>query len=217
MLNNNFILLNDYQNEANKLSSFKLENTKSFNNKNIAKLLIILLLIININYFCKYNFSYRENEDNNLKISLLLNDPGSVMQNYSLYGIEKYEQITLLISQINDWNINDTSILNFIDNLQQQTLRDIQIIFILSNDSENSIVNLIKVNTQKDDRIEVIFPIAKEEFLSFYLMNLIKGKFIMIVEKFTVFDKKELENFFSLTKGKIDNIFVKQIQNSTFS
>ena len=174
------------------------------------------MLIIIIKCFSKYSFNYVESEYNSIRMDLILNDSGSIMKNYSLFELIKYEQITLLITQINNWKINDTSILNFIDSLQQQTLKDIQIIFILSNDSEISTVNLIKANTKNDERIEIIFHIENDEFITFYLMNLIKGKFIMILEKLIIFDKEDFENFFSLTKGKIDNIFEKQIQNNTF-
>ena len=210
MFKNNFILLTDYKNENNQLYSFELKNHKSINN---AKLLIILLLIINTNYFYKNYSQSGAFRDKDIIIDQALNDSGSILGNYNLYNLYKYEQITLLIFKINDWIINDTSILNFINNLQQQTLKDIQIIFILSNDSDNERVNLINENIEKNDNMQIFNFSEKEEFNTYYLMNLIKGKFFMILEKFIIFDKKELENIFDSTKGKIDNIFEKKIQN----
>ena len=168
MLNNNFILLTDYKNENNQLHSFELKNHKRINNINNAKLIIILLLIINANYFYKYyfrNILYRDKyRDSDIRIDLALNDSGSILGNYNLYNLYKYEQITILISKINNWIINDTSILNFINNLQQQTLKDIQIIFILSNDSDNERVNLINENIEKNDNMQIFNFSEKEEF-----------------------------------------------------
>ena len=220
MLNNNFILLTDYKNENNQLHSYELKNHKRINNINNAKLIIILLLIINANYFYKYyfrNILYRDKyRDSDIRIDLALNDSGSILGNYNLYNLYKYEQITILISKINNWIINDTSILSFINSLQQQTLKDIQIIIILPNDSDSSITNLINENFVKNDNFQIFNYSEKEEFNTNYLMNLIKGKFFMILENFFIFDKKELENIFNLTKGKIDNVFEKKIQNNSF-
>ena len=150
MLNNNFILLTDYKNENNQLHSFELKNHKRINNINNAKLIIILLLIINANYFYKYyfrNILYRDKyRDSDIRIDLALNDSGSILGNYNLYNLYKYEQITILISKINNWIINDN--------------------FQIFNYSE------------------------KEEFNTNYLMNLIKGKFFMILENFLFLIKK---------------------------
>ena len=52
------------------------------------------------------------------------------MSNRSLYELYRYEQITVLIYGVDKWKINDKSILKLIDNLKEQTLKDIQIIFI---------------------------------------------------------------------------------------
>ena len=138
------------------------------------------------------------------------------MGNHSLYNLYKYEQITLLIYNINDWIINDTSILIFIKSLQQQTLKEVQVIFILPNDSENTRFDLIKKNIKKNDNMEIFNSSERKEVDIYYLINLIRGKFLMILEKFIIFNKKELEKIFALTKGKIDNIFEKKIQNNNF-
>ena len=220
MFNNKFILLTDYKNENNQLDSYELKNNKRINNINNAKLLIILLLIINTKYFYKcYSQSILDRDrcrDSDIRIDLALNDSESILGNYNLFNLYKYEQITILVFKINNWIINDTSILNFINSIQQQTLKDIQIIFILPNDSDNAIANLITENSVKNDNMKIFNFSEKEEFNTNYLMNLIKGKFFMILENFIIFDKKELENIFNLTKGKIDNVFEKKIQNNSF-
>ena len=47
-------------------------------------------------------------------------------------------------------------------------------------------------------------------------MELIKGKFIIIIEKYIIFKKNDLENLFFLTCGKSDNIIKGQIRNNSF-
>ena len=46
-------------------------------------------------------------------------------------------------------------------------------------------------------------------------MNLIKGKFTMILEKLIMFEINDLEKLFLLTNGKIDNIFEIEIQKNS--
>jgi hypothetical protein len=55
------------------------------------------------------------------------------MGGYSLYNWTYYPQISLLIYDIENWNLNNEQLLNFIDNLKHQKLKDIQIIFLLNN------------------------------------------------------------------------------------
>jgi lipopolysaccharide biosynthesis glycosyltransferase len=155
-----------------------------------------------------------ENEENDIVKNL--NDYGSIMGNHSLYKFYKYDQISLLISGINNWKIDDKSILKFIDGIEKQTLKEIQIIFILPNDLKNHRVNLIKISIHKKKKMQIFTQTEKEELDNYYLMNLIKGKFILIVDKFIEFEKNDLERLFSFTKGKIDNIFESQIQNNSF-
>ena len=133
-----------------------------------------------------------------------LNNNKNIMSNYSLYKLYKYEQISLLISGINNWKINDTLLLIFIDSLKNQTLKELQIIFILRNEKKNHRYNLIKEHIYNDDKMKIFSPSENEELNNYYLMDLITGKFIIILEKFIIFNKKELENLFLLTNGKID-------------
>lgn len=91
------------------------------------------------------------------------------MGDYSLYKLYKYEQISLLISGINNWKINDASLLNFIDSLKQQTLKEIQIIFIFPDEKKNPRVNLIKKYIDDDKKMEIFFHSENKEEDNYFL------------------------------------------------
>ena len=212
MFKNNFILLRNFKNDHQQFSSIELKNNNKIND-NISKLLALALLIVIFYLFGKnriFKLGFEDLFDNN---DLKLNDYGSIMKNYSLYTLYKYDQITLLINGIINWNINEESLLNFINNLNQQTLEDLQIIFIIPKDKK---YDFIEKKIKKNKKMQIFSQTNNYESDTFYLMNMIKGKFIMILEKFVLFAEDEFENFFSLTKGKIDNIFETQIQNNSF-
>ena len=130
--------------------------------------------------------------------NLRLYNNENFMRNESLYQLYKYEQISLLIFGINNWGINETSLLIFIQSLKQQTLKEIQIIFILSDEKEDKIVNLVKKCINNDKNIKIFTPSESNELDNYYLMNSIKGKFILIIEKLVIFEQRELENLFLL-------------------
>ena len=164
------------------------------------------MLTINLELFYRHCLLPEEDKDY-IEINMKLNNNKNIMGDYSLYKLYKYEQISLLISGINNWKINDTLLLIFIDSLKNQTLKELQIIFILPNEKENHRYNLIKTHIYNDNRMKIFSLSENEELNNYYLMDLITGKFIIILEKFIIFNKKELENLFLLTNGKIDNIF----------
>ena len=212
MLKNNYILLRNFKNDYQKFSSIEIKNYNKIND-NISKLLALALLISIFFLFSNNGFSKLRFDNFDDAHELKLNDYGSILKSYSLYTLYKYDQITLLINGIINWNINEESLLNFINNLNQQTLEDLQIIFILPKDTK---YDFIKNKIQKNKKMKIFSPTNNLESDTFYLINMIKGKFIMIMEKLVLFAKDELDNIFSLTKGKIDNIFKTQIQNNSF-
>jgi lipopolysaccharide biosynthesis glycosyltransferase len=216
MFKNKFILLNNYKNDITQFSHYELKNNQNIINENILKILFTLLLIFNAYFYCQYYLPFIETEENDSKNHLKLNDYGRIMSNHSLYELYKYEQISVLIYGIDNWKINDKSILKLIDSLKEQTLKEIETIFIFPNHLKNSKVNLIKKNIHKDKKMQIFFTTENEEFDAYYLMNLIKGKFIFILDKFITFDENELKKFFDFTNGKIDNIFETKIQNDSF-
>ena len=215
MFKNHFILLNNYKADTYHFTSYELKKNKIIN-EIIIKLLIIFLLIINLEFYYNCNLLHEEDKDNNMGNIIKLNNNENIMGNYSLYKLYKYEQISLLICGINNWKINDTLLLIFIDSLKNQTLKELQIIFILPNEKENHRYNLIKPHIDSDKKMKIFSPYENEELNTYYLMDLITGKFIIFLEKLIIFNEKDLENLFLLTNGKIDNIFKSQIKNESF-
>ena len=212
MLNYKFIVLNNVKNDDIQLSHFEPINEQNIINNNSAKLYIFLLLIINFYILKLYIFNWKTNENINLQIDL--NDYENILSNRSIYNLYKYSQISILIYGINNWNINQTSLLKFIDCIKLQKLKDIQIIFILP-EAQNSLYNIIKTEIKDDEKFEIFIQENKESNTN-YLMNRIKGKFTFILDKFVILGKKELENLYLMTNGKIDNFFEIQIQNISF-
>ena len=210
MIKNKFILLNNLKNDFGQFSYYEQNENHRINKNNTIKLILILLLIINIylwNNFGIFLLNYKENEiDNNINLT----DYGSIMGNYTLYSL--YDQMTILVDDIINWKIDNKSLLNFFDSMKEQTLKDIQIIFILPNDSK---YNHIRSSIKKQKIFKIFSPTSNLELDTFNLMNLIRGKFIMILEKFIMFEKNEFEKLISLTNGKIDNIFESQSQNNS--
>ena len=169
-----------------------------FMNKNIFFINIFLLFIniILIIKFLKFNCIKNSN------INIISN-----LGNYSLYNLFKYPQISILILDYEYFNLNNNSIINFLNILTNQKLVDIEIFFSLSNETTNY-YNIITNYSKFDDRIK-IFCDFKQIILKnpFYLIEKMKGKFILIMNKIEIFDFYDLEKFYNLTKGNINNIF----------
>jgi len=220
MFKNKFILLNNFKNNN---GQFLLRNDYKIINSIISKLLIVFLLITNFyllhqnkNILLKIKENKRKDDNkNDNKNEISLNDHESIMGEYSLYNLYKYDQISLIIYGIINWKVNDSNLLNFIDCLKKQTLKELQIIFIMSTNLNSQKYNLIKKNIKNHENIEIFSQKQDIESDINYLMNLIKGKFTMIINKFILFDKNEFKKLFSLTNGKIDNIFQTQIHNTS--
>ena len=208
-----FIVLNNVKNDNIQLSHFEPKQGQNINNKN-AKLYIFLLLMINFYLLRLYLFNRNNNENINFQIDL--NEYENILSNRSIYNLYEYKQISILIHDINNWNINQTSLLNFIDCIKQQTLNDIQVILILPEQQNFSKYDLIKAEIKDDEKFEIFVQTGNEVSNTNYLMNRIKGKFIFILDKLVFLKKNVFENIFLMTNGKIDNYFEIQIQNISF-
>ena len=97
--------------------------------------------------------------------------------------------------------------MSFINNIKNQTIKDIEILFILS---KKNIVNynIITNYSKIDKRIKFFFN-KNEGILNdiFFLITKTKGKYILIMNNIEIFELDEIEKFYNFTKGKINNIF----------
>ena len=120
----------------------------------------------------------------------------SINGNYSLYNYFKYPQFSIIIPNIDKLALDKNRILEMILNLRNQTLNNIEIILTLSKSNfkeykKNSISNL------------------------FYLLKSLKGKFLLIIDKYFNFKNNDFEKFYNFTKGKINNIFEFKIKRKS--
>ena len=195
---NKFILLNN-----RKSYNFESNFNDVYNTNDIifiVKYISLILLIISF-------FSYKSN-----KLYLNTNDQNEfnyTMKNNSLYSLSKYPQISILL-----YNIEyETKLLNLINNLMNQSLKDIQILFLWKNKTNLQDYNKIKNISLIDKRISIFDYYTSLEESIFNLMNKIKGKFTLLVNKIINFDENKLEKFYNDTKGKINNVFEFQSEN----
>ena len=208
-----FILLNNVKNDFEQISHIEIRNEQSII-INKEKLFILLLLILIFYSWKRWVFNSRINEESIFSIDL--NDYNNIMSNHSLYNLYKYDQISLLIFGMNHWEINNTSLLNFIESLKRQTLKDFQITIVLPKELNSSKYTLIQSEIKSSDKIEIFTPSENQELNTNKLMNLIKGKFTMIIDKFILFPEDEFEKIYQMTIGKTDNIFECRVQNISF-
>ena len=192
-----------------KIYSIPIENLKikknfviKIINKHVISLFLINILLIFINIIKIYDFFFKN--ENDIK-DIFNNNFG----NYSLYNLFKYPQISILIPYIENINSlnKNISIFSFINNLRNQSLKDIEIFFLLSRkDLINS--NIIKNYTKIDKRIKCSFR-NNGTLLNdiYYLIEKSKGKYIFIMNNMELLDFNEIEKFYNFTKGEINNIF----------
>lgn len=160
---------------------------------NVTLLIINIILIINL--FNKY-------KDYSLGNNKFISEIG----NNSLYYLFKYPQISIIISVSEIINLyKNNSLTDCIIMLRNQKLKDIEFLFFLHNDVFNY-YKLIKNYSKFDSRIKIISQKSNNNDNPLHLITQAKGKFILIMNKFEIFDCDEIEKYYNLTKGNINNI-----------
>ena len=129
-------------------------------------------------------------------------------RSYSLFNYFKYPQISIIIPEVDKWELNNSNILKLIENLRNQTLNNIEIILI-STKSVFKAHKKFKNLCLSDKRIKLKKSKNKNSIISniFSLINLLKGKFVLIINKYFNFKSYDFERYYNFTKGKIKHIF----------
>lgn len=128
------------------------------------------------------------------------------MNNYSLYNPVNYPMISVILD-LTKLTFDDLSLQNYIFNLLNQTFKDLEIIINLYQKDTNDIYQLNK-SFSFDPRIYIHLSYKKDKISNFFnITNIVKGKFILLLQHFEKFKNNELFYYFNYTKGKIDNIF----------
>ena len=194
----NFILLNNQ-----KIYKFHGTYNEIERTDKISYFIKFILLLLLITYFTFFNSDklFLKTEEKN--------EYNYTMKNYSLYNLIKYPQITVLIFNIEE----EDQLLNYSKQLLNQTLKDIHILCLLKNDNEKQNDTFFINHSLFDGRIN-IFKFRTLEDTIFQIMEKIKGKFILILDKIIDLGQQQLENFYNFTKGKINNIFEFSVENS---
>ena len=151
--------------------------------------------------------SIKENKNKNRYLS-------NINGNYSLYDIFKYPQISIIIPNI-DIMILDNNIIRLIMNLKNQTLNSIEI-FLTSTKTGFKEYKELESLCRSDKRIK-FKKIQRKGSISniFSLLKLLKGKFVLILDKYFDFKNTDFEKFYKYTIGKIKNIFEFQIKKES--
>ena len=180
-------------------------------NNYFHKILIILLLLIII-FICtkklSKNFQFSKNQNNELPI----------IHNYKLYNSSEYPFLTLILDFSNfDLILLNDTFLNFINDLSKRLFKDSEI-FILYKSTNDSSYNISIKTISKIRRIETFSFNIEDWKKQFYdLLNLVKGKFLILINKIIKIDKNEFNKIFNIIKGNIENIYNFKFGNETFN
>ena len=122
-----------------------------------------------------------------------------------LYDLFKYPQISIIMPNVEELNVCNESIFNLITSLQNQTLKNIQILLSFSKKEYLNYYNELK----KDLRLQIYFKLNLSLIEDiYYLVSKSKGKYIMIIDKYEILYNNEIEKFYNFTKGKVNNIYI---------
>ena len=132
-----------------------------------------------------------------------------------MYNYFKYPQISIIIPDVDSWELKNQNILKLIENLRNQTLNNIEII-LTSTKVAFKEYKKIKNLCLSDNRIKFEKNRSKNSISNiFSLINLLKGKFVLIIYKYFNFKSIDLEKCYNFTKGKINNIFEFKIKKES--
>ena len=169
----------------------------------ISKIIILILFLLS------NTISIKRNKKKEIYIP-------NINSNYSLYDYFKYPQISIIIPNIDNLLLDSNNILKLLVNLRNQTLKNIEIILTSTNTKFKEYKKF--ENLCLSDKRIILKKIKKRSPIKnvFSIMNLLTGKFVLIIYKYFNFKYNDLENFYNFTKGKIKNIFEFKFQNKSF-
>lgn len=175
----------------------------------ILKHIIIFLLIIIILF--SYSILNKLSKNESYYKDPFIND-------YSLYNLFKYPQISILIVDIEKWKMLQNEFKTMLNYFLNQSLEDIEILFHIQKLNNSNYDYIITNYSLLDNRIKIYYNtdnFNNTKYLDkiYYLINKSKGKFIIIMNKIINLKQNELEQFYNFTKGKINNIF-KYVSNN---
>ena len=197
-------MIDSYINNLNKNSFKYLFKINASFLKIIFLIFFIIIILFSFLYNLLYQLKEKKNEEN-INTSYIIG-------NNSLYDLFKYPQISILLFYLNEINVN--KIINYIENLKKQTLKDIQIIILIQKNKNINDYKILKNISIIDNRLEVISSKNRDLIYNiFHSMDILKGKFTIIMNESIKLEIEELQKFYNVTKGRINNIFSFRTKN----
>jgi hypothetical protein len=177
----------------------------------IYKSIIIILLIIYCFNYKKYkNIYYFTNQE---KKNINYNQP--IIHDYKFYDSDNNSFISIIFNLSDYFNLNsiNNDLIIDINELSRLTFVDTQI-FVLYDFSNASFMNHSSYNFLNNKRIIKFKYDSKKWYKNFLdLIGLIKGKFLIFIDKLIKLKYTDLLEIYNITKGNISNIFEIKIQN----
>ena len=187
---------------------------KKFNNY-FYKLIILSMLLI-IFSFAYIKKSKRTNilirHKNNCKVQSHISP---IINNYKLSNITNNIFLSLIINfSDSKFNLNNDTLINFIKDLFESVPNDFQFFFL--NKSSNCIIQKKTINIIFKQRKFKIFSFCYSNFTQGLtnFVNLIEGKFLILIDKIVKIEKGEFHKIYNITKGSIKNVFKLKFKNN---
>ena len=172
-------------------------------------LLLLLIMIYSIHY-------QKVSIEDKVKNLNIYNKQNPIINNYRLYNTSANSFLSIIIDLPRLNQINNT-FFNFIEILTNQIKEDIQIIFLYNSSTCILWNNSIQTFFRKKNFQCFYFDIKDWTRSFFDLLNLIKGKFVILINKIIKIEKNDFYKVYNITLGNIENIFTLKIKNETFN
>ena len=174
---------------------------------------LLLLIIFYLNYQKKVKNEICPNSLNQENESNL----APLIHNYKLFNSTENPLISLIIDFSNSsFSLINETFFDFIDYLSESFFNESQIIFLYSSfnySHQNTSVNTFFIN-KKIKAIEFDSIDWVKNFLN--LINIIKGKYFILINETIKICKNDIKNIYDITKGNIKNIIKINQQNTGF-
>ena len=191
------------------------------------KIFILLILYANTSLIIKNKSLLLKTNQSVLNTTKIVNIPQKkpnipniyddiAKSNLKLYNASEHPYFSIII-HYKDFKINDDKITDIITNLLNQTFIDIQIIIFYNStfaDNKTMFSNFLISNKSLE-----LYPLDNMILINKLsdIINIIKGKYLIVLNESLKFNRDEIYKAYNITKGKINNIFnYSTTHNSSF-
>ena len=179
----------------------------------LYQLLILLILYCDFVIKIKNKESVKPNKSilNSTNICNIQNKKPNIYNyieksNLKLYNSSEHSYLSIIL-HYKDFQINDDKLINLISDLLNQTFIDIQIILIYNSNFTN--IKTLFSNVSFLNKSLELYTLDNMDLINKLcdVIEVIKGKYLIILNEFLKLKKQDIYKIYNITKGKIDNIF----------